>query len=42
MNTEGESDGDPTEVLLHDKMLLLLCILYVIMMTVVIYKNGEL
>lgn len=34
---EGESDGDPVEVLLHDKLLLCLCILYLIFMFTMLY-----
>lgn len=34
---EGESDGDPVEVLLHDKVLLILCMLYVILMLMILY-----
>ena len=34
---EGESDGDPVEVLLHDKVLLALCVLYLAVMLVILY-----
>lgn len=34
---EGESDGDPVEVLLHDKVLLALCILYFAVMFMILY-----
>lgn len=37
LNIEGESDGDPVEVLLHDKILLILCILYLSMMFIILY-----
>ena len=37
MNIEGESDGDPVEVLLKDKTLLLLCLIYLSIMLVLIY-----
>jgi len=37
MDVEGESDGDPVEVLLHDKILLTLCILYVTVMFMILY-----
>ena len=37
MNVEGDSDGDPVEVLLHDKILLLLCLLYAVAMFVILY-----
>ena len=34
---EGESDGDPVEVLLHDKFLLALCALYLAAMFMILY-----
>lgn len=34
---EGESDGDPVEVILHDKLLLFLCALYVVVLFFVRY-----
>lgn len=34
---EGESDGDPIEVLLHDKLLLILCLIYILLMFVILY-----
>lgn len=34
---EGESDGDPVEVLLHDKVLLALCVLYLAVMFLILY-----
>lgn len=34
---EGESDGDPVEVLLHDKVLLALCVLYLTVMFLILY-----
>ncbi len=37
MNIEGESDGDPVEVLLRDKVLLVLCSVYLITMFVILY-----
>ncbi len=37
INIEGDSDGDPVEVLLHDKMLLILCMVYVLSMFGIIY-----
>lgn len=37
MDVEGNSDGDPVEVLLHDKVLLLLCVLYTLVMFVALY-----
>ena len=37
MAVEGESDGDPVEVLLHDKILLTLCVLYVAVMFMILY-----
>ena len=32
LDIEGESDGDPVEVLLHDKVLIALCVLYLAVM----------
>lgn len=37
LNIEGESDGDPVEVLLHDKVLLTLCVLYLAVMFMILY-----
>lgn len=37
LNIEGESDGDPVEVLLHDKVLLTLCVLYFAVMFAILY-----
>lgn len=37
LNIEGESDGDPVEVLLHDKVLLALCVLYFAAMFSILY-----
>ena len=37
LNIEGESDGDPVEVLLHDKVLLALCVLYLAVMFTILY-----
>lgn len=37
MDVEGESDGDPVEVLLHDKVLLTLCVLYLAVMFLILY-----
>lgn len=37
MNVESDSDGDPVEVLLHDKVLLLLCATYFSVMFAVLY-----
>lgn len=37
LNIEGESDGDPVEVLLHDKILLALCVLYLVVMFTILY-----
>ena len=34
---EGNSDGDPVEVLIHDKILVGLCVLYLILMFVLLY-----
>ena len=37
LDIEGNSDGDPVEVLLHDKILLALCIIYLSVMFVILY-----
>jgi len=37
LDIEGESDGDPVEVLLHDKVLLALCVLYLAIMFMILY-----
>lgn len=37
LDVEGESDGDPVEVLLSDKVLLALCTLYLAVMFMIIY-----
>lgn len=37
MTIEGESDGDPVEVLLHDPILLGLCTVYLVMMLILLY-----
>jgi len=37
MTVEGNSDGDPVEVLIHDKVLLGLCALYLVLMTMLLY-----
>ena len=37
MNIEGNADGDPVEVLLHDRILLLLCVVYLAIMLLVLY-----
>ena len=37
LDVEGESDGDPVEVLLHDKILLALCVLYLAVMFMILY-----
>lgn len=37
IDVEGDSDGDPVEVLLHDRLLLLLCFLYFSVMFVILY-----
>ena len=38
MDIEGESDGDPVEVLVHDKFLMLLCMIYVLSMLTILYR----
>ena len=37
MDVEGGSDGDPVEVLVHDRILLLLCLAYFAMMFAILY-----
>lgn len=37
LDIEGESDGDPVEVLLHDKVLLVLCMIYLSVMFSILY-----
>jgi len=37
LDIEGESDGDPVEVLVHDKVLMILCIVYMVTMFLVLY-----
>lgn len=37
LNIESKSDGDPVEVLLHDKVLLILCVLYSAAMFAILY-----
>lgn len=34
---EGDSDGDPVEVLLHDKVLIVLCSVYALLMVAILY-----
>lgn len=40
MDVEGESDGDPVEVLVHDKMLIALCLIYAAIMFGILYLKG--
>ncbi|MBQ7668713.1 MAG: decaprenyl-phosphate phosphoribosyltransferase [Clostridia bacterium] len=40
LTIEGNSDGDPVEVLLHDKILALMCIVYLIIMFALLYVLG--
>lgn len=37
LDVEGNTDGDPVEVLLHDKVLLVLCLLYLAAMFMILY-----
>ena len=37
LDIEGDSDGDPVEVLIHDKVLLTLCVLYLAIMFMILY-----
>ncbi len=39
MDVEGESDGDPVEVLVHDKVLMGLCGLYLVSMFLILYLS---
>jgi 4-hydroxybenzoate polyprenyltransferase len=39
LNIEGDSDGDPTSVILRDKVLLLLCAVYAVWVFLIIYTN---
>jgi 4-hydroxybenzoate polyprenyltransferase len=41
LNIEGASDGDPTSVVLHDKLLLLLCAVYLVWASCLIYLNRS-
>ena len=40
MTVEGNSDGDPVEVLIHDKVLIGLCVLYLLLMVALLYLIG--
>jgi 4-hydroxybenzoate polyprenyltransferase len=40
MDIEGKSDGDPVEVLVHDRVLMLLCVLYIAAMLAILYFFG--
>ena len=37
MNIEGDSNGDPVEVFFHDKVLLFLCAVYILIMFIILY-----
>lgn len=37
MDIEGESDGDPVEVLLHDRILIILCLIYLSVIFTILY-----
>ena len=37
LNIENNSNGDPVEVLLHDKILLILCVMYLALMLTILY-----
>lgn len=37
LDVEGDSDGDPVEVLVHDKVLIALCVLYALVMLALLY-----
>jgi 4-hydroxybenzoate polyprenyltransferase len=42
LNIETADDGDPTSIVLHDKLLLLLCAVYVIWAFCIVYFNRNL
>jgi len=37
---EGDSDGDPTEIILHDKTIMILGVLYLLLIGYIIYGNS--
>ena len=37
MDIEGSSDGDPVEVVIHDKVLAMLCTVYALVITGIVY-----
>ena len=37
LTVEGDSDGDPVEVLIHDKVLVCLCLIYLLIMFLMLY-----
>lgn len=37
LDVEGESSGDPVEVLIHDKILIMFCILYLVVIIFILY-----
>jgi hypothetical protein len=39
LNIETSADGDPTSIVLHDKLLLLLCAVYLIWAFCIVYFN---
>ncbi len=38
LDIEGNSDGDPVEVLVHDKFLMALCLIYMLSMLAILYR----
>ena len=38
MDIEGDSDGDPVEVLVHDRFLMVLCLIYLLSMLAILYR----
>ena len=38
MDIEGDSDGDPVEVLVHDHFLMVLCLIYLLSMLAILYR----
>lgn len=36
-DVEGDSDGDPVEVILHDRILSMMCLGYLVLMCTVLY-----
>jgi hypothetical protein len=41
LRIEADSDGDPTSIVLHDKLLLLLCAVYMVWVFCIVYFNRS-